>query len=310
LDGNWKLGDDYIKLSTGVGDVVTPNGLASPAAIDINGDFDTEYIYAGDLQGNLWKFDVRDADPKNWGAPERLFTATNGGNPQPITTQPEVGKHPEGGVMVYFGTGKYLETHDHSTDDVQTQSFYGIRDKLESSASLVQRSDLVTQLVRELGDKRIITSENAYDDCTARPGWYLDLPSDGERQVTDSLLRNGRIIFTTLIPSTVPCSFGGNSWLMEFEAVCGNRLEESPFDLNNDHEFNEDDKVSVPIGGTTKKVAVSGVKSTEGIAPSPSVLFANTKEYKYTSGSTGGIFTTVENPGKNARGRMAWQQFK
>jgi hypothetical protein len=52
------------------------------------------------------------------------------------------------------------------------------------------------------------------------------------------------------------------------------------------------------------------VKSTEGIAPSPSVLFANTKEYKYTSGSTGGIFTTVENPGKNARGRMAWQQFK
>jgi type IV pilus assembly protein PilY1 len=93
---------------------------------------------------------------------------------------------------------------------------------------------------------------------------------------------------------------------MEFDAICGNRLDESPFDLNDDKKFTDADKVGDP------PIAASGIKSTEGIAPSPSVLFAKELgvEFKYVSGSTGGIFKTIENPGENAQGRIAWQQFK
>jgi len=207
--------------------------------------------------------------------------------------------------MVYFGTGKYIENSDQNTAGAQT--FYGIRDKLEVSTALVARSALFSQTVQDVGDTRITTTEITYDNCTTQyNGWYVNLPTPGERQVTDSLLRNQRIIFTTMIPSTVPCSFGGDSWIMEFDAICGNRLKESPFDLNDDKEFTDADKVGSP------PIAASGIKSTEGIAPSPSVLFAKEKgvEFKYVSGSTGGIYRTIENPGENAQGRIAWQQFK
>jgi len=70
-----------------------------------------------------------------------------------------------------------------------------------------------------------ITWTDSKGDIVKR-GWYLDLVNTeggntnnfGERQVSDSLVRNGRIIFTTLIPSEDPCSFGGEGWLMELDA--------------------------------------------------------------------------------------------
>jgi type IV pilus assembly protein PilY1 len=126
--------------------------------------------------------------------------------------------------------------------------------------------------------------------------------------VSDSILRNGRIIFTTLIPDTEPCSFGGDSWLMELNAITGNRLSESPFDLNGDDKF--DDKDLVNIGGSQEPVAVSGMKSAVGILPTPTILSSGSVEYKYGSGTTGDIFTTVESPGNDGRGRIAWRQLQ
>jgi type IV pilus assembly protein PilY1 len=310
LDGVWTPGTDYIKLDTGVGTTGTPNGLSTPAPIDLDGDFKVEYIYAGDLFGNLWRFDVSATSPSSWSAPTLLFAA---GASQPITSRPEVGLHPNStdanpGVLVYFGTGKYLETTDNTTSSVPTQTFYGIWDKFETSPSIT-RSNLLQQTVVSASAGQRITSNNAVNWDTHK-GWYLDLPTAGERQVSDSTLRNGRIIFTTLIPNDQVCSFGGTSWLMELDAKTGSRLEDSPFDLNNDDEFTEADKVTVTVGGTTELVAVSGVQSTQGILPSPTMLPSGSTEIKYNSGSTGGIFITVENPGPGASGRLAWRQFQ
>jgi type IV pilus assembly protein PilY1 len=305
LDGNWILYDNYVKIPVGVSDPANPNGLASPAAIDIDGDFDAEYIYAGDLRGTLWKFDVQDPDPKTWSAVP-LFTATSDdGSPQPITSQPEVGDHPEGGVLVYFGTGKYIEKSDHST--LGDQTFYGIRDKLETSTALVSRSTLFPQTIKDMDNTRITTTETTYDDCTTQHnGWYVNLPTPGERQVTNSILQNKQIIFTTMVPSTVPCSFGGDSWIMAFDAICGNRLKESPFDLNDDQQFTDADKVGSP------PIAVSGIKSTEGITSSPTIQWNKEQgvEFLYCSGSSGNLCNERHNPGDLDLGRVAWQQLK
>jgi type IV pilus assembly protein PilY1 len=97
---------------------------------------------------------------------------------------------------------------------------------------------------------------------------------------------------------------------MELNAFDGNRLEAPPFDLNDDGKFDDNDLVSITVDGQTEKVAVSGVKSTEGILPSPTVLFSGDTEFKYNSGSAGGIFTTTEDPGPGASGRQAWRQLQ
>jgi len=212
--------------------------------------------------------------------------------------------------MVYFGTGQYLQLADITT--TSTQTFYGLLDKLEPNPTLIARSNLVAQTlvvpVSESGGRRV-TSNNPVDWNTKR-GWYFDLPTSGERQVSDSILRNQRIIFTTAIPDARMCSFGGTSWLMEFNALNGNRLETSPFDTNNDHKVNEADKISVTISGQDQMVAVSGVLSTQGILPTPTILSSGETEIKYNSGSMGGIFTTTEDPGPWARGRLAWRQLQ
>ena len=145
-DKTWDPGTDYFKKCTGQGNSGTPNGMASPAAVDVNGDFVADSLYAGDQLGYLWRFDVSDALVTNWNlaySPNALFRACAGGNctpgagtgPQPITTRPEVGEHPKGrpsenGVLVFFGTGQYLAAGDNNSGGQNTQTFYMVYDQM------------------------------------------------------------------------------------------------------------------------------------------------------------------------------------
>ena len=62
------------KIDTGAGTAASPNGLSAPAAIDINGDGIADFAYAGDLDGNVWKFDLFSTTPGSW-------ALSNGGMP-------------------------------------------------------------------------------------------------------------------------------------------------------------------------------------------------------------------------------------
>ena len=77
------------------------NGLSTPVPVDVDYDDKVDYVYAGDLRGNMWKFDLTDPDHTNWeiafydGADQPLFTARGpGGTTQPITAKPDVMYHP------------------------------------------------------------------------------------------------------------------------------------------------------------------------------------------------------------------------
>lgn len=128
------------------------NGLSAPRLMDINSDGRPDIAYAGDNQGNLWKFDLTNIDDQQWkvafnGKP--LFTAlgpialnaTTRTVPQPITVAPtavpndrkmEVGSGTSkttvdvGGMMVSFGTGRNVTTQDPS--DINVQSLYSVLD--------------------------------------------------------------------------------------------------------------------------------------------------------------------------------------
>ncbi len=71
-------------LSTHTGSAASPNGIAFASPVDLDGDHITDYVYAGDLQGNLWRFDLTSSSETNWAlTPGPLFKTPAG---QPITT--------------------------------------------------------------------------------------------------------------------------------------------------------------------------------------------------------------------------------
>jgi type IV pilus assembly protein PilY1 len=305
----------------------TENGLSTPAPVDIDGDNIVDYIYAGDLQGNVWKFDVTGEEDVQWhvafnGSP--LYTAKDGStshNRQPITSRPEVGASPTGeGLLIYFGTGKYYETTDSDISNAPTQTFYAIWDKNDGTTPSFTRSDLQEQTVvattTQNGYNLRVTSDNPVTwrtgmDTTGKVGWYIDLPTTGERQVSDSILRGGSIIFTTLTPSQQPCDFGGSSWLMELDASSGSRPLTSPFDVDNDGGFTQADFVTVTQDGESSTVPATGIAPPNpGIFWTPLIVSQTTgiQQFKFMSESTSAIWNITENPG--SAGRQSWRQIQ
>ena len=279
-DGVWNEGTDYIKIDTGNGTLTTPNGLATPFAADTNGDRRTDFVYAGDLLGNLYRFDIRSSSTTSWNAASSrkiIFVARDAAsNLQPITARPVVGEHPAGmgGYMVFFGTGRYLETADGNPTTQTRQTFYGVWDN--SSPGTPTRADLVGQTLEpeSTATQRILTNNPvAYTNSTSSPrGWYFDLPTQGERAVTDPLLLEDRVLFTTQIPSTDPCTFGGSGWLMELAVANGGRLDSPAIDINGDGTLDSADTVDIVSDSTTDGVAVSGTQFAEGMPTSPRVV--------------------------------------
>jgi len=339
------------KIDTGVG---TLNGLSTPTVVDVNGDKIADRVYAGDLLGNLWAFDISSANSDNWkvgygtvASPAPLFTAeaydandtncTTSINTQPITSQPQVGRHAQGGMMIYFGTGKYFAVGDGAVTD--NNSFYAIWDNFSATDAvpIADRCDLLEQdITHELTGTFTDPDGNAITwglrvttgpdpdpqiDWTAHKGWFMDLESpvngwEGERVISTPLLRENRIVFATMIPTADACSFGGDSWLMELDAESGARLDTTPFDLNGDGVFDALDYVEIDTGEVDGdnnpiiiRVPVSGKRSKAGIIKTPTVIRAGDREFKYASGSTGQFDRTTES--RSVRlGRQSWRQLR
>ena len=118
----------YIATSGALG----ANGIAYVTAADLDSDNIADYVYAGDLQGNLWRFDLTNANPSNWVASATPIFTTPGG--QPITTQVVVASVPANTgpprIMVDFGTGQQTPFTNTSaaTYATGTQALYGIWD--------------------------------------------------------------------------------------------------------------------------------------------------------------------------------------
>ena len=151
-------------VSADASGLATVNGLSSLLAIDTNPNIDlsVDTVYAGDLHGNFWKFDlsgIAGSYPTPT-APFFVACTTSGSctaaNRQAITAKPTVG--PAGGVgtdqndvgwMVYFGTGQYFAPGDNLVgSNPQVQSFYGLWDQ---GTSITDRALLQAQSITYQG---------------------------------------------------------------------------------------------------------------------------------------------------------------
>lgn len=234
-----------------------PNGMSTPKLADINADGIADYAYAGDLQGNLWRFDLApdNGDENNpflrEGAPRTSenfdrFQVSFGGNPlfvskdtkgvrQPITAPPSIVRHPTGtGYIIVVGTGRYFVDSDKEGLSNASQTIYGIWDRTTKVArsatvpTIAARSNLLEQKMESAttavdnGKKARVLSDKTVD-WTKQNGWYFDLVLNKEMIVADMLQFGQTLYFQSLLPNANPCAAGVENWSYAINPATGGR---------------------------------------------------------------------------------------
>ncbi|MBN8743833.1 MAG: hypothetical protein J0I24_05950 [Thiomonas arsenitoxydans] len=294
----------------------TDNGLSTPAVwIDNLANGISTKAYAGDLQGNVWSFDLTSATSGG----TLLFTAKDGSNKaQPITSPMFAAKDPDtGNLWLFFGTGRYLGQDDLANKDVQ--SWYGLN--VSQASFPMVKNDLI---------KRSITSEiagtaadptatppvaatlpartvsvGAAGDMATKKGWYMNLlpPSNaaqGERMIVANQAYQNLLVGSTLIPDNADvCAPSGRGWIMAVNPFTGTNPTDIFFDRNGDRRFNDSDKVTmsdktlIPIAG----IGLTGLTGLSNFIST--TLLAN---------QNGTIFNTQVNPQVSNPGRVSWAE--
>lgn len=180
-----------------------------------------KFLYAGDLNGNIWKWDLTDSSATSGNL---LGTATDpSGNAQPITTTLELGKI-NSDIIVFAATGKFLTTADFTNN--QIQSIYAIKDNNTNYGVIRNNSSIVQQTLNTASNESKV-SNNAID-WTANGGWYIDLTSEaGERVNIDPKLAAGVLNVTTNIPGASECTIGGSSWIYQIDYSSGSYIDDT-----------------------------------------------------------------------------------
>ena len=238
-------------------DGTTGNGLSAPTLVDVGNDFDVDIAYAGDLKGNLWKFDLTDATRPN---ATLLYPSTvNANADKPITTAPDVRRHPSGGYLVYFATGSLLSKADSIS--TAAQSVYAIWDGAPAGNTTLLTQTLSTETHSytnnagtpdDLTDdttvtKTVRTSTNEVMDWATYKGWQVDLNISGERVVSGITIRADRLQFVSHNPLS---GDHGDAWLLQLNYLNGGTGANVFLDLNIDGYLNSDDKANnkIPLG--------------------------------------------------------------
>lgn len=224
-----------IQTATAAQGVPLSFGLSTPAAYDRNSDQIDDIAVAGDLVGNLFRFDLSSSTPASWKVDLMFKTytttptqTTDASLPrQPITAMPvafrDAGRLGE--PIWVFGTGKYLGKEDRTAtgiaSNVGPQAVYGIRDYGTASTNYpILPSQTVTRSLTQSSSGRAITGSVV---AASNRGWNIPLtvPDEpGERVVFTAkpIYDLNLAVVNTLIPrGSDPCnpSFRGASLLIE-----------------------------------------------------------------------------------------------
>ena len=248
---NIRTGAEVAKIPVGNANAASPNGLSSPALLDRNRDGKIDVGYAGDIDGDLWKFDFSDTDPDNWDVAYNGKPVFNGLATQPITVAPQISPHPLGGYMLFFATGKLLSQEDLSNDDAQ--AMYGIRDNgatPRDSARLHVQVPTGSKTYTALPD--IEEFVGLYDpdagdvDWTTKDGWKVPFPA-GYRATRPVQVRGDRVKATVYNPQEGV----QENWMVEAALADGGPHPTPIFDLNGDTILDDADLFDVSADGDT-----------------------------------------------------------
>lgn len=238
------------------------NGLSTPTPVDTDGDGLVDTIYAGDIKGNMHKFQFTKLDagqyvlakPSDSGANWRYLGKLYASN-EPIVSAPSVGLTCKGsGWNVSFGSGKLNEVADYT--DQSARSFVSINDMADSASLTVSASDLasITPTNTTLASGKTVRNWTA-PSLSNKKGWRIAL-TNGERVLGNSTLPpdTGSVVFATTKPSGDICVPGNSAFVMQVNTCTGAPAQKV------------DGSVS-PVGGTAVETSGELKVSTSYINP-------------------------------------------
>ena len=323
----WAAGE-FIKLPAGAA-----SGLGEPALLDLDLNGTVDRAYAGDLEGNLHRFDLSSPEPANWGA-TRLFQARYGtgrGASQPITARPEVFKHPsQPGFLVVFATGVPLSPRQ--TGDVAVQSLYGIWDADGAAGGVVSADSLVAQrminmrttgnglarLHRVVADQPVKYRPPGASGAAVR-GWRIDLDAPragsatgaaqhpGERAQQRLVAWGDLVVVTTLMPNWA--AGGALGAVLPIQWATGGSPRRPMLDLNGDDLLDASDLLSVD-GEDLAPGMVFDARDFSGPLAMPRVLPGFGGGQLILAGGQTRRAQAVGPPGLRLAGRLSWREFR
>ena len=195
-----------------------PNGILSPTAYDQNFDGFVDYVYAGDMQGNIWKFDLTPTDQNDNGVqnidhflprvaydghPLVQIAGTNGANPTSLSMQtaPVVSVTHSGDIIVIFATDRVF---DHENSDAHYEdSIFGILDIAEddpdnpadATGHGIYPRDFSLNTYGFMTDiNNVARTLSPESESLNAKGWRVNL-EPGEKSLTDLVLTNRKLLF-------------------------------------------------------------------------------------------------------------------
>jgi len=250
----WVEGNNYYKISLPFDSALSTTkgtGIINLEAMtDRQGMGITEYVFAGDLHGNLWALDFTKYGAEKWtaGHLSKFTTGSSGaypmyiakdasGNIQPITAAPTILRvsGADGEHVIGFGTGKYIEPSDAAS--ARQNTYYALYDHGKGGdrpgvVGIDGRNYLQKVISDEEGklkpESPFIWARPKSANSKERAGWYYDLPKQGERVVYDStyIPLTTKVQFSSLLPNAAGASGvcgvkGGNGNLYTMDLFGG-----------------------------------------------------------------------------------------
>ena len=312
---SWTEGSNYFKIVVPAASTSLANGLANPGLL-VGNSGEASTLYGGDLQGQLWKFDFTEGLSSanisnnklvklNGGVRQPLFKALDSaGARQPITIAPLVTTAKQRGVMVVFGSGKFIEQTDASSSG--TQAIYGVWDSGGAAASDygLLRSSLQQQTAAESASAVTITAANFTlgTGSGEKRGWYFDLPNGRERIAVEGDQGLTSVTLNSIIPSG-DCSGDGNGRSYTLNALTG--AAAGPIQASSSIGLlSRPNYISIDLdnGYTTRRADGSRKYTVRDTVVSTGT--------RLTSAGNVGSQTTTPTAGQIASGRLSWREVR
>ena len=191
-----------------------------------------DYIYAGDLQGNVWvlnfnkDMDASTAGVQPWSMSNMTANATTNANLvaeltdtggklvplfvakrtsgsvdslQPITTVPKVVRGLDGNLLVTVGTGKFLETDDLTVPMPTTASMYTLLHIVDSPKQITGISQLQAGTLSSAADGTAVVSIPSFvygyppnSASTLKMGWYFNYDASVGERQVTEIVSDGK----------------------------------------------------------------------------------------------------------------------